>query len=730
VRLDPICKVVVMKRLILLASVAAFGCSSPTSSNGGNLPDGKTGLGDGVLSGDGTSTTEEVLDAVDFDSPFACKNGDVACFNETTSKICVDGGWKLKETCNSGDVCKDGTCYTPANCTAGSVVGCDGFSTLVHCAADGLSTYKTACDTGQLCVDGACKVTACVPYIPECAPGSKTSFHTCLPDGSGYGDITDCKPGTACFAGKCVSLCEQGLKFSGNVGCEYWSVDLDNDMDTNPATGTKAAMVPHSVVISNPGEFDATMTFTIQATCADGSVCSPTETTCNNKKASVCETPGASVDLIFADNAVPAGQTKEFKMPVMNLNGSGVMRKAIHIKSTQPVVAYQGNPYHAEGAASNDGSLLLPQNALGKTYYAVVPAQSRGANALFGTSANSAFVTVVATLSGTTTVSVTPTRDCLVNYKLGVPGDGTTPKVLSKGTTYTFQLLQFDVLNIEEVASLDIVPTNTGPGSLPNMTGTKVEADKPVAVFSGHQVAGVEDDFRFGQSSGSESTWSTCCTEHMEEQLMPLEFWGKAAFCVKTKPRGDEVDEFVVIAGENGVKLTTNPPSVATYPNGKELNGQVLNIGQRARVQTNESFMLSATGKIQVAQVLVSAGQTAQQNNGTAATLGDASMAMVPSQSQYRPDYTVQTPTGFQGNYVSVVRPVGLGITLDGSPLNASFQSFGDGTWEFAYVKLNPGTHTIASVATAGGTGTPFGLMVYGYGGVTAYSYPGGMILK
>ncbi len=725
-------EVVFMKRLILLVSLGLWACSSPTTTGGGNALDAKGGSDVGLGLPDGS--TAETLSDTDVgsqdDSPFVCTDGEIACYNDTTAKICVGTSWQVKQTCNAGDICKAGNCITPTSCTAGASLGCDGFSAEIHCSADGASTFETPCTGLQLCVNGKCQTTACTPDIAQCAPGSTTSFQTCLPDGTGYGPITNCATGSQCFGGKCVSLCEQGVKFSGNIGCEYWSVDLDNDPTKVPFSSVIPEMVPHSVVISNPGQFDATITFTIQATCADASACAPSATTCNSKPDTVCGTPGPSVDLVLANNTVPAGQTKEFKMPVMNASGSGVMRKAVHVKSTQPVVAYQFNPYNAENADSNDGSLLLPQNALGTTYYAMVPAQSGGI-LLGSTKTACAFVTIVATLAGTTNVSFTPTRDCQVNYALGVPGDGTKPPSLKAGTTYTFALSQYDVLNIEEMGKSDMVPPGTGPGALPNMTGSKVVADKPIAVFSGHQVAEVEDDFRFGQSSGGDTgSYSTCCTEHMEEQLMPVQFWGTAAFCVKTKPRGDEVDEFVVVAGEDNVTLTTNPPSVAKYPGAPELNGVTLNAGQRARVQTDQSFMLTATGKIQVAQLLVSAGQTGLGTNGAAATLGDASMAMIPAKTQYRPDYTIQTAAGFIGNYVSVVRPAGLAITMDGNPLNASFQPFGDGTWEFGYVEFSPGTHTIESVAAPGGTGTPFGLMVYGYGTVTAYSYPGGMILK
>ena len=701
-----------MRRILCLCLLAA--CSTPAATPSGGLtdaafsPDVKVLPSDAKAS-DGLTDTAGLYD----NSAFTCTGTEVACFNDTIAKVCVNGGWVVKEKCPDGSTCVAGYCATPATCTAGESQGCEGMNSEKVCSDDGKSIVTKTCAGKQQCAAGKCQDVVCTPGIAECV--GQVSFHTCTDDGQGYGAETPCKTGASCFGGKCVSLCESNLKIVSNIGCEYWSVDLDNDSGTNPANGVKADMVPHSVVLSNPGIYDAEITFTIEASCADGSSCSPSKTTCNGKQNTVCDTLAAPYDLIFADNKVPAGGSKEFKMPVMNVSGSSLAPKAIHVKSTQPVVAFQFNPFNSEGAASNDGSLLLPQNALGKTYYAVVPAQSRPA--LMGFPANNAFLTVVATQLGTTTVKVTPTHDCLADAKKGVaPNVGQTKLVA--GTTYSFDLSQYDVLNIEEAPTNDIVPPGKGPQSLKNMTGTKIEGTKPIAVFSGHQVAGVEDDMRFGSSSGSDGTWDTCCTEHMEEQLMPVETWGNEAFCVKTKPRGDEVDEFVVVAGEAGVKLTTNP----SIPG---LDGVTINAGERARAQTDGSFMLTATGKIQVVQLLVSAGQTAAKSNGSAATLGDASMAIVPPKKQYRADYVIQTADGYNANYVSIVRPKGLAITLDGAAVpDGEFTAFGDGSWEYAYQTVAKGSHTVAAKDVA------FGLMVYGYGGVTAYSYPGGMNLQ
>src|SRR5690606_33273700 len=97
------------------------------------------------------------------------------------------------------------------------------------------------------------------------------------PDGSGWGEESACDAGKTCLGGKCLSLCEADIKYNTNVGCEYWSVDLDNDPVHNPVLPNQPTpeMFPHRVVISNPGNGPPTVTFTVKTTCADGSACSP-----------------------------------------------------------------------------------------------------------------------------------------------------------------------------------------------------------------------------------------------------------------------------------------------------------------------------------------------------------------------------------------------------------------------------------------------------------------------
>ena len=685
------------------------GCGNPAGASGGALPDAKGGLGDGVVMGDANGLTDgvtgdsAVLDGIapsfDVDPAFKCTTGNIACFNEKTATVCVDSGWQVKEQCAPPTICQAGNCVTPVDCAANELIGCDGFSLEVHCSADGKSTFKTACADGELCADGKCRKVACTPMSPECVSGSVQKYHVCNSDGQAWGPDLDCKSGAQCFGGKCLSLCETNIKISSNIGCEYWSVDLDNYPD--PFSGNKGLnpeMISHSIVISNPGVLDALLTFTVNVTCADGTPCNPSGA-CANKKA--CDTPANKpYDLMIADASVKAGQTKEFKMPVMNASGTSVAPKGIHVKSDQPIIAWQFNPFNAEGAASNDGSLLLPTNVLGKKYFPV--SRTSGAPIPIGNlPAQAGYVTVVAVWPGTTNVTVTPTAN------IQPVKTGKLPP-LAKGKPTTITLSQFDVLNLQAADAQMMSGGN-------DLTGTAIEADKPISVFGGHQ----ED-----VESYDGTTDDSCCAEHIEEQFMPLEQWGNSVNCVKTKPRGSEPDHWIIMAGEANVTLSTNPPNLpvkGTKWNGVtksvKLDGLVLaKAGDFVEVETKESFNLSGSGKIQVAQILVSRGVTATFT-------GDPSMQIVPSPKHYRTDYGILTALGYTDNYATVVRPAGKAISVDGNTIpDAEFTPFGDGKYEYAYVVFKTGAHNFVAA-------DPFGLQVYGYGNATAYSYPGGMNL-
>lgn len=682
------------------------GCGgSGTSGSDGSADDGAVhaDAGRDDLGAGKDGAVDDVADAVDALPDAACVEGEHACLDDAIVSVCVGGTFQFSTTCGEGATCQDGACTRPAICDPGDSLECDGLTSAWVCTPDGAAVALLPCDDGTLCADGVCRVVACTPGAGQCASSSTVSV--CLPDGSGYGQPQACDPGQNCVGGRCLSLCEADLKQNTNTGCQYWSVDLDNDPTHNPSLPNNPTpeMYPHSVVISNPNDTDVSMTFSVVVACASDTFCSPSIQTCDGQKGTVCDKPGAAeYELAVDDPVVPAGQSREFTMPVMNVHGSELAPKAIRVMASRPVVAYQFNPFDSENAASNDGSLLLPQNALGKLYYAV-SLPSRGA--LMGFPENNGFVAIVATAPNTT-VKVTPPVRLIANPTHGV---GLSPAPLLANQTYTFTLQLFDVLNLEQYAEGGVIT----PGTVPkDLTGTRVEADKPVAVFSGHQVAGIQEALKLQFTD----EWDSCCTEHLEEQLMPVETWGTEALCVKSKPRGYEADRFVVVAGEAGVQLTTVPPIDG-------VDGETLaKAGDSLRVETQESFVLKATGTIQVVQFLMSQGQTQTIGSGVPGT-GDPSMMILPPSLQYRDSYVIRTADGFGTNWTTVIRPAGLPVMADGVVLpDSAFEPLGDGTWQFAYHEVTTGNHAFTA-------SQPFGLMVYGYGGVTAYGYPGGMNL-
>jgi hypothetical protein len=221
-------------------------------------------------------------------------------------------------------------------------------------------------------------------------------------------------------------------------------------------------------------------------------------------------------------------------------------------------------------------------------------------------------------------------------------------------------------------------------------------------VFSGHEEAVVAPDTTEEDSS--------CCAEHLEEQMFPLESWRDHFVAVKTKPRGSEPDVWRVMGGETGVKIATTP-SIAG------LDGQILGKGKWVEVVTSQSFEIQGTGPLQVAQYTVS-------NNQTEQLTGDPSLILAVPTAQFRDNYTIMVPKNYQENFVTITRPAGATIMVDAAPVaDGQFQAVGSGAYEATYLKLAEGVHYFES-------DQKFGLSAYGWSSVVSYGYPGGLDLE
>ena len=78
-------------------------------------------------------------------------------------------------------------------------------------------------------------------------------------------------------------------------------------------------------------------------------------------------------------------------------------------------------------------------------------------------------------------------------------------------------------------------------------------------------------------------------------------------------------------------------------------------------------------------------------------------------------------PSDYTENWVTVTKEPSTVVSVNGQPVAQSeFFSVGGGSWEAAYVALDPGVHEVSGDAT-------FGLVAYGYNNAVSYGYPGGM---
>ena len=123
---------------------------------------------------------------------------------------------------------------------------------------------------------------------------------------------------------------------------------------------------------------------------------------------------------------------------------------------------------------------------------------------------------------------------------------------------------------------------------------------------------------------------------------------------------------------------------------------------------------MQGSGKIQVAQYLVSQEATEDMT-------GDPSQIQAVPVELYRDQYAIMVPSDYNQNYVTVIKPAGSSVSQGTTtvPQN-TFVPFGDSSWEFAYVAVDPGVHIFT-----GDDG--FGLVAYGYNNAVSYGYPGGM---
>ncbi|MDB4974398.1 MAG: Hemagglutinin/hemolysin-related protein [Myxococcaceae bacterium] len=510
--------------------------------------------------------------------------------------------------------------------------------------------------------DGSTQSAECRPGAQTCSAGMATF---CRDDGTLARYECDPDQGLTCTPGGCQGACDLSEVHDSYIGCDYYPT-----VTLNPVWSG----FTFAVAVSNT----------------------------TNTSSHVKITRGASV---VQEAEVGPNQLKTFDLPwVPELKGGDisctlppspgdsrvVAAGAYRVRTTQPVTVYQFSPleYQITPAPaqcptiigqcadsqvsdcfsySNDASLLLPATALTGNYTVLSwPSQSEG----------SGFVAVTATQDGTE-VQVTGRGEFAGGTVVTGAGNGK--------------------VRLDRGGVLELVAGRTG-----DVSGTRIRANKPVQVLSGHSCAYVP-------------TAGTANCDHLEEVMFPEDTLGKK-YVVTTPFYADHITPtpYVLRAA-----ATTNETHVSFDP--KVHDDVVLSAGTFVEVQlagaTPPNVVISSDQPLLVAQYMV--GQAALP---VANALGDPSLSTAVAVEQYRTDYLFTAPISYPVNIATVIAKHGAQVKIDGKSIAASeYVTVGSSEYGVANVLLN-GASAVHSLTSD----QEVGLTVYGYGQFTSYMYPGG----
>lgn len=668
---------------------------------------------------------------------WACADGQVSVIEELDVEGFEDIALEQEEMDSEvAPVCVPGT--AKGECTT-DLLG------RVVCAPDGSGWIGEPCGEDSMCLEGKC--TFCRPGNRKCKDDDRVL--RCDETGSQYVEAEDCngaQTGQVCRMGTCVRLCDLNSKLQSYIGCEYWAADLDNAFIPGYGEGGyfDAASSQYAIVVSNPNmKYPAKVTiYRLE----------------NGKEVEV--TSDTSGNPIPMDPIPPMG-LRVFNLGPANIDSTGVWPLAYRVVSSIPITAYQFNPLSNVGVFSNDATVLLPSNALGK-YYIVMTREQTFDN-LKG------FFSVVAIYDGETQVTITVTAPTL--------GDNGIPP-LKPGESRTFVLRRYDVLNIETDAY----------GA--DLTGSIIYANHPVAVFAGSEASNAPNTNHCcpsGQCDPGEENffqpwlacmssddclcewphrhlkppqdvpcknnyqcikYNTCCADHLEMQIFPVKTWGKKYVATRSWRRGGEKDVWRILGAQDQTAFTTFPIQVSGY---------ALNRGGYIEFESDDDFEVYADKPVLLGQFL--AAQDAPDPNvggkgALDAETGDPTFILAVPVEQFRTEYVFLTPDRYAFDAVNLIVPTGVPVYLDGVEIRAEGLVFLPAKEVLAQVKeakvngpteLGPtfgdhaivgtGTYEVWRLVVADGVHVaqceqPFGVIVYGYDQYVSYGYPAGLNLE
>ena len=629
----------------------------------GRPPRDTRGDDDSAVDPDGTDPTDP--DGTDPVDPGSCAAGATRCAAARILETCAADGlsWERSD-CESNQRCSTRT--GEARCQIGGVIdcepgvflGCDGIAAQRICGPLGYddNVVEPCPEATPSCFAfaGGCTTAVCEPGATFC---DGDQIRSCNGDGSGSDLVEVCAGG--CSEGQCVDPCLADFGKDSYVGCDFWAVWLDQFVGLRGA----AAM---AVTISNASSNQIEI-----------AIYDPADNLVHEQQLG----PNA---LAVVPVPLPSNLGRNTRVS---------SNTSWRITSTGPVTVHQFNPPNNQGQYSNDASLLLPTNAWGTEYMAI-----GWPGAISGDGGdNGPYLAVVAADAEPTNVTIRARAG--QTYQAGggvaaIPGGGEATVTLTRG----------------QVLYLRVNGTNG------DVTGTTISADKPVALFSGHQCANVPS--------------GTGYCDHLEQQLFPVATWGDTYVVAKMRPRGREDDFYRLLALSDGTTLRTDPivPGV---------DGRTLGAGEVLAFATDGDFQLTATGPVSLAQFMSGSAygcrptlfdqrrdcRIPQASGCGSSAIGDPAFILNVPTSQYLSEYVFYVPQQYRENAISVITDRSATIQLDGQQITQAPTQVPGTTWGIWRLNTTAGVRRLTS-------SSPAGLYVYGYDCDVSYAYPGGLNLQ
>lgn len=652
---------------------------------------------------------------------------------------------------------KDTSLPKPKICEPGAMLGCRGDNTpsIEVCSDDGTAIVPGLCEGKAVCRDGACVDVSCVPGERKC--GANNTPQMCNADAETFQDLEPCptEDEGRCVEGYCLDRCKIAEVENSYIGCEYWAVELENHLLNEPNSQGKRPLLPenhppYAIVLANTSKtYDAEIT----VYSADGEFAQAVP---SRKVGTDMQTPADELAIVFSEvlneNGVRVGSTlsgdiDKFVLPsgstmtlILNhrtipFGATSLTKNGYQIVSSQPVVAYQFNPLCCNYNYSNDASLLLPTSALTENYMfmshtALATGVGAGGQDLVLSRPYGPALTVVATK---------PDTEVEIELrKARTPGGNRGFRDLIYGVTSSrisgpdskgvmkVTMQPFEVLNVSGKIAQPVE----------DLSGARIKASKPVAVFGGHTCANTPS--------------GTGACDHLESQLFPMETWGRNFVAAPVKLRNPLPDMknsregtyWKFMAREDNTIIDTginlNMPNVLrassdNIPHCSQLAVDddpargvfKLNAGEVCEFGTQRMFNIESTRPIMVG-AFISGQQSVNNRVDWGDYAGDPSFYLLPPNEQFRTSYSFMTPATYYNNYITVTVPSTGVLTLDGNIIRPSdwpdHEYSADGAWIRAHIRVEEGPHTISAPPA-------FGIVIYGYDNYVSYAFTGGLDL-